>query len=262
MRAQFFFNATMTKTKLPRFKLNFLTSLYLLSISISLYIRSLVPLRGAFQSPHDDQLGIELSSNILQGKWLGTWDNRTLAKPPGYSLYLSLAHFIPIPLVMLNHILYILVVVLLIIKLKKLTPKKFRFRALTFFCIFSYLIFQPILFAAEVSRAYRSSMTIMVLTLLYSVILMSLFYKILNIDTLSPNTTKKRLSVYLDFIGLSLTYSVMVLFRYESFWILFCSIPLLLIAISIRLLNLFKNKCERGRFLKLLLPVPLIVITI
>lgn len=262
MWPQIIFNPLFIENKRLRFKLDFLTSLYLLSIILSLFIRSLVPLRGALQSPHDDQLGIELSSNILQGEWLGAWNNRTLAKPPGYSLYLSLTHFIPIPLVILNHILYILVVLLLIIKIKRLTLISFKFAELTFFGMFSYMIFQPILFSTEASRAYRSSVSSMVLTMLYSVILMSLIAKISNFETLSRNTMKERRDFYLDIIGLTLVYSVMSLFRYESFWILFCSIPVLLISIAIRLWKSFGNRLERGRFLRLLLPAPLIVIII
>ena len=245
-----------------RFHLRFnpITFAYLIVITLNLYLRSLVPLNAALLTPHDDQLGIELSSSILSSGWLGEWNNRTLAKPPGYSLYLAFTHYIPIPFAILNQLFFIFVVMLLIIKLKKIGPSDFRFKELFFLICFTFLIFQPILFASGANRIYRSSITIGILTLLYSVILMGVFNKILISKNDSFFGLNNRFSIYLDFMCLSLIYAALRLFRYESFWILLCSVPLLLVAIALRRRMLNVDEGERRRFLKLLLPVPLILI--
>ena len=101
-----------------QYKINYVSCLYFLVITFNLLLRANVPTRAAFLSPHDDQLGVEIASNILSGGWLGAWDSRTLAKPPGFSIYLAVAHYIPLQLVVLNQILYILVVLYLVRKLE------------------------------------------------------------------------------------------------------------------------------------------------
>jgi hypothetical protein len=243
--------------KLP-LKLNYLTFLYLFVIALNFYVRSLVPLNAAFLSVHDDQLGVELSSSILSGEWLGEWNNRTLVKPPGYSIYLSLAHYIPIPFALLNQLFYVLIVMILIKKLKQTVPMNFRFKEQFFLMSFVFLIFQPILFASESNRIYRSSMALVVLTLLYSVTLVSLLDKLLNIQNFSNNLLKKMRAVYLDFFGLSLIYAVMSLFRYESFWIVICSAPPIILALVLRWHKL--NHGEKKRLLSFLIPIPLVLL--
>ena len=194
------------------------------------------------------------------GGWLGGWNNRTLAKPPGYSIYLSFAHFIPIQLSVLNQLLYLAAVYVLIQKLKKILPVKFKFKELFFLLTFNFLIFQPFLFASESNRIYRSSVPIVVFTLLYSIILMSLLHKIMNENSLSVDSFKKRRSIYFDLVGLSLVYGIMSLFRYESFWIILCSVPALVAAFATRW-NKSRPIHKRGKgFLRLLLPIPLILL--
>lgn len=231
-------------------------------IALNLYIRSLVPVNAAFLSGHDDQLGVELSSSISSGNWLGAWNNRTLAKPPGYSLYLTLAHYIPIPFALLNQIFYVFVVLFLIKKLKETFPSNFKFKEQFFLMSFIFLIFQPILFASESNRIYRSSMAIVVLTLLYSVILMSLLIKLLDDQSLSKNLSKKNRAIYIDFAVLSLIYACMSLFRYESFWIVICSVPPLVVALVIRWHKSGLNFRERRRFLRFFIPIPLAILVI
>ena len=108
----------------------FISFLYVFTILLNLYLRANVPTRAAFLAPHDDQLGLELASNILNGDWLGPWDNRTLAKPPGYSMYLAVAHFIPLQLVVLNQLLYIFVVLFLVRKLQLITQLNLKYKSL------------------------------------------------------------------------------------------------------------------------------------
>lgn len=49
---------------------------------------------------HDDMLMVEMAKNLLQGKWLGPYDNRRLIKGITFPVFLALNHITGIPFVM------------------------------------------------------------------------------------------------------------------------------------------------------------------
>jgi hypothetical protein len=49
-------------------------------------------------APHDDQLFVKLADSLVSGKWLGPYDQLTLAKGPLYSLWIALVFLIGVPL--------------------------------------------------------------------------------------------------------------------------------------------------------------------
>ncbi|MCK9516175.1 MAG: hypothetical protein WCZ18_07340 [Ottowia sp.] len=51
---------------------------------------------------HDDGLFMQLAVDLSNGNWLGAYDNRTLAKGPGYALFLALGFVLGLP-VSLSH---------------------------------------------------------------------------------------------------------------------------------------------------------------
>ena len=138
--------------------------LYCFAIFTNLCLRSQVPIQWVFLSGHDDQLGIQLAANIMKGEW----NNRALAKPPGYSIYLVIAHYIPIPLVVLNQFLFASVSLLIILTIRGKLLANFRYNEILSYGLFVYLIFQPIRFRSEANRIYRSSTILMIPILLYS----------------------------------------------------------------------------------------------
>ncbi len=247
-----------TKQKLP-FKRALISVFYIVAIVINLIFRSQIPIRAAYLSPHDDQLGVELASNILHGDWLGVWNNRTFAKPPGYSMYLAIANFFPIPLTILNQIFYVLVVILLITRLRQMSLIHFRYQELSLFLFFLYLIFQPILFGTDASRVYRSSTVVITLTLLYSVTLLRIFDEILKFKDQPSVSWRKQKRIYLDIAVLTFVYVTMKLFRYESFWAMLCSLPLILLALLIIWKKVRDTKDARNGFIRFLVPIPIIV---
>ena len=58
----------------------------------------------------DDQLFINLAHSILNGDWLGSYNNMTLIKGPFYPLFLAANHLTHIPLLITEQILYIVAV--------------------------------------------------------------------------------------------------------------------------------------------------------
>jgi hypothetical protein len=262
---KFNFNSRSYLTKFSNFnrKRNVLLGvLYLATIAINLGFRANVPLNAAFASPHDDQLGVELASNILNGEWLGTWNNRTLAKPPGYSLYLVVAHFIPFDMAILTQILYISGSAIFLIVIQRFLLGRRRFKDIALYLIFVFLIFQPILFNPIANRIYRSSVSSMVLTLIFSILLLKVFEKISNFSNFVNIPLNNRIKFYLLVSALSLTYAFMVLYRHESFWILICSAPPFVLMLFFKFRSINRNKASKVAFLKFFAPVPVLLVLV
>lgn len=88
----------MTKTRTKR-----LENLVLLVLgTVYLLILERVPLSTSLFALHDDALFLRLSTNIVLGNWLGPFDELTLAKGPGYSLFLVLSAATGISVVLLT----------------------------------------------------------------------------------------------------------------------------------------------------------------
>ena len=63
------------------------------STMVSLAIRIIVPISPLYRSTHDDGLMLNYALNLKNGNWLGSYSDLnllTLAKAPGYSLFLTL----------------------------------------------------------------------------------------------------------------------------------------------------------------------------
>ena len=60
----------------------------------------------ALKMPHDDLLFVTLAENIIQGKWLGDYNQLTLIKGPFYPLFIAGAYLADIPLLAAQQLLY------------------------------------------------------------------------------------------------------------------------------------------------------------
>ena len=58
-------------------------------------------------APHDDTLFVGLALNILQGEWLGSYDQFTLMKGSGYPLFIAFSNVIGLPLILAQELLYL-----------------------------------------------------------------------------------------------------------------------------------------------------------
>lgn len=56
----------------------------------------------------DDRLFVSMADRIVSGHWLGDYDQFTLAKGPGYPLFIALAFWLGLPLPLAEHGLYVL----------------------------------------------------------------------------------------------------------------------------------------------------------
>jgi len=143
------------KTKLLYYSENMVKTILLRSslLSLGLFFRYLVPLQPEYGGVHDDRLVVNLAINILDGNWLGTWENsgnRILAKGPGYSFFLYLGHFLPWSQVMTNYLLIMLGVCIFSIRLDSITGRKFFGNLL-----FILVVLNPVFYGEQFSRLYR-----------------------------------------------------------------------------------------------------------
>lgn len=72
----------------------------------------------------DDALYIRFASTLINGEWLGTYNNLTLAKMPGYPLWLAFNHFLGLPLLFTQHLLYVLAGLVFIFPLRKIVTSR------------------------------------------------------------------------------------------------------------------------------------------
>ncbi len=89
-------------------------------------------------TPHDDLLFIKQALSLLQGQWLGTFNQLTLIKGPFYALFMVLAYYLDIPLLVAQQLVYALASFLMIWALRPLIQQKWLL-----FLFFAFLLFNP-----------------------------------------------------------------------------------------------------------------------
>ena len=57
-------------------------------------------------TPHDDLLFIRHAENLLNGEWLGDYNQLTLIKEPFYPMFIALSNLLSLPLLFSEHLLY------------------------------------------------------------------------------------------------------------------------------------------------------------
>ncbi|MEN9460782.1 MAG: hypothetical protein RIS84_802 [Pseudomonadota bacterium] len=96
---------------------------------------------------HDDALFWENAIQILQGNWLGVYNQLTLAKGAGFPLFLAFNKVLGIPVTLLMALLYLLACLLIANALSKLEINKYLILG-----VFIIVLFHPELFPWRVTR--------------------------------------------------------------------------------------------------------------
>jgi len=201
----------------------------LVSIALlSSFLRSLIPVSLELNSPHDDLLGAWLARSLLSGTWLGPWDIRTLAKPPGYSFFLYFAHFVPIDITLLTHLLYMAVAFYLSWLLGKVLISGHRMLVVR--SAFLLFAFNPAVFGADFSRVHRINLSTILVFLFISLNLGFLIQ--LKAYAADRTARKTRRGLLVTSVALGLVYSFLILTRVESYWVLV--VPVVCLGLSVR----------------------------
>jgi hypothetical protein len=115
-------------------------------------LRAAIPPWPRFGTVADDELMVQLADHIRRGSWLGDWSKYTLAKPAGYPIFLVMAHGVGLPPATLCQVGYLIGAVLVSLGLWWITDHKLFARIM-----FVVLAFNPAMFGANASRAYREA---------------------------------------------------------------------------------------------------------
>jgi hypothetical protein len=192
-----------------------------------LFLRWRVPAFIIPSSPKDDLLGVRLASSIFQGDWLGSWTQDTLAKPPGYSIFLATCHWFDVNPVLLMYSIYLTVS---IVGIKFLGDSYLRSQtSKRYFKLFGsfFLIFNPLVFSNDFSRIYRTALEtllIFIAILLLSVILSRFSLASRLIKKAQVFRIERNLEVWLLLFGFGLVMGYAKITRVESDWFFFAGV--------------------------------------
>lgn len=75
-------------------------------------------------TPHDDLLFIRLAENILNGNWLGDYNQLTLIKEPFFPLFIAISQWLSLPLLFSIHLFYVLSCWLFIVAVRPLASHR------------------------------------------------------------------------------------------------------------------------------------------
>jgi hypothetical protein len=122
------------------------------AIVVRLVLVATLPMQAMTQMAHDDALFVHQAASIAQGQWLGTYNETTLIKGPGYPLFIAACDLIRFPLKLAEHLLYIGFCLMLLIALKPAigSPR-------TRLIIFVVVLFNPMTVDSWMNRTLRES---------------------------------------------------------------------------------------------------------
>ncbi len=194
-------------------------SIGIVSVLLSFTFRYFSPVIYVFNSPHDDLMAIRQAEGILNGNWLGDWSNLTLAKPPGYALFLVLANGLQFQPEWLLWVFILATAFFAALGIARIFKFESTYKTQL---VFAILILNPTWYGQDFSRIYRTSLYT-ALGFLFSAIALNLIATLL--DPPNKKSSEKLLSFStLLFLSLGATYGLMSITRTEGIWVLIPSL--------------------------------------
>ena len=113
------------------------------------------PVYGLGPAIHDDRLFAELAGHLIRGEWLGPYNQLTLAKGPGFPLFLAANFWLGLPLGLTQQLLYALACALLVRALRPWLRS-----AAVSFSVYALLLLNPMSFEGpSLTRLIRQNLT-------------------------------------------------------------------------------------------------------
>ena len=193
----------------------------------------------------DDYLVLSEARNLLDFKWLGDFNARTLSKGPGTQIFVAIANILGLTFVQAEFLLYIGCSILFVHVLKKVIKNDY-----VRLFIFIIILFNPIVYTSELLRVYRDNVNTSFLLYVVSCCLGIFFNYREEIKKIIP---------YM--IGLGVFASWMALTREEAVWIVPFTIGSCIIT---SLFILFDKKClgKKKKILLYLIPISIYLFSI
>lgn len=137
---------------------------FFLFLVIKIFIIVNIPINDRGYSPHDDYLMINMAKNLIEGNWLGPFDQYTFIKGITYPVFLAINYILHIPSNVANTILYFIACLFFVTAIKNIV-KKYWYRVF----IFGIMFFSPISYAMDTfQRAYRDDIYYSLILILIS----------------------------------------------------------------------------------------------
>lgn len=99
---------------------------------------------------HDDRLFINLADYLRHGDWLGPYNDLTLAKGPAYPIWIALCAKIGTPLLLGEHLLYIIACAVTMAALRPIVRRRYLLLP-----AFALLVFNPVTYTFQTLRVMR-----------------------------------------------------------------------------------------------------------
>jgi len=189
--------------------------------------------------PHDDSLFAVLAVNILEGNWLGDYNNKTLIKGVGYPMFMALSAWLGIPILTLQHFLYIFACAITIVALRPAVRNPGYL-----FLLFIFLLFNPLNYSYPLMSATLRASLYLSLSLIVFAALIGLWNR----------RNQANWKTVLWAMLLAISFSWLWVTREESIWI----IPALLVFTVFYVLPFRWNSGSSMIFRGTLLLVPVI----
>lgn len=224
-------------------KIDWQTIVAIILVVIYMVLISVQPINVYATAEYDDLLFVEQAMSILNGKWLGKYNHATLVKGVFTPLFMAFTGLLRIPFILGQNLLYVLSISLFIGTIKKkITNKNILL------LIFTFLLFNPIMFSTELCRMYRDG--------IYTALVMFLVSSVLGIFLSRKESILKLVGYH---IVLGLSFTAIFLCREETIWIM----PFIIVTtITTILFVIYDSKCLEKAKKLLLYVIPLIVFLI
>ena len=174
-------------------------------------------------SVHDDILMIDYAENILEGDYLGEYNNKTLLKRISYPLFISLCKVMNIPYLTGLGLFWMISAIFFILAIRKaITNKKILL------AMYIFILFNPVMYSFKWAQSMYRNSIIAPSVLLVLAMLVGMYY--------SRNENKKFVAWS---IGSGISFSFFWNIREDTIWLL----PFFLCAILIGVIKwIFQNK--------------------
>lgn len=171
---------------------------------LKLWFVCALPVSAIGSAVHDDRLFLRLANTLLDGQWLGSYNQFTLAKGPAYSMFVASTIVTGIPLPLAQHLMYLLGCWLVVRALRPLLPGDAWALGL-----YALLAWQPMSYEmAELGRVLRQN--------IYTPFTLFVFAGLAALATRAAGALRVRMA-WAAILGLA--WGALWLTREESIWV-------------------------------------------
>lgn len=123
--------------------------------------QSLTAVGGAV---YDDRLFLDLAGHLLKGDWLGPYDHKTLVKGPFYPLWIALVFKLGIPLLLAQHLLYVVACYVFIAAIRPLVKNRLILLSGFIILLFNPMSFTSVVMTQVLREGIYPALTVMVIS--------------------------------------------------------------------------------------------------